>query len=81
MSCHPVHYKEWKEITFGYKFLNWTGKAPHCGTDYNKNKGKGSNGDLDEPVHAIKRGKTSVVQSGSGYGNQIILEHEDGTFT
>lgn len=81
MSCFPVYYKEWKEITFGYKFLSWTGKAPHPGIDANKNQGKGSNGDLNEPAHAVQRGKTSVVQGGGGYGHQIILEHEDGTFS
>lgn len=83
MSCHPVYYKEWKEITFGYKFLVYAreSRAYHPGVDYNKNQGKGGNGDLDEPTHACKRGRVSVVQDGGGYGHQIILEHEDGTFT
>ena len=84
MSCHPLFYKNFKEITKGYGWLEYDPKseAYHPGFDYNKNNGKGANGDLDEPIHLVKRGIIRYAQdTKGGYGLLTVAEHEDGTYS
>lgn len=90
MSCHPFSYLNFKkEITPGYSFLSFDPDAKnpktgvwHPGYDYNKNNGKGANGDLNEPIHSCKRGIVRYAKdTKGGYGLLTVLEHEDGTYS
>lgn len=79
----PIKYKDKSEITYGFRFLSYdpggaSGYYYHPGEDANKNKGKGANGDLNEPVHTstfetvVKVVKVPNPSKATGYGNMVV---------
>lgn len=85
MPFFPVRYIEESEITYGFKFLSYddgqgNGFYYHPGEDINKNKGKGPNGDLNEPVLTSDFEtvfKTIIVpdpNKATGYGNMVVTK-------
>lgn len=77
MIKYPIPQEHW--TPGGYEFLQSTGQTRHPGKDCNSGRG---NSDLGTPAAFCDFGKTFLTNRSTapGYGNQVILEHENGKY-